>query len=147
MRLPRHSLSLWPHTRAVTNTYPAAPRASSEAIRKTVIADIKAAAKEASPEALKALKDVIANEKAPGAARVGAAVAILDRGCGQPTQAVEANVNIFGQMTDDEQKTMLAALKALKGDWQSEPNFMPIGPATRWVSPTRTDAPECAKKR
>jgi hypothetical protein len=27
---------------------------------------------------------------------------------------VEANVNIFDQMTDDEQKTMLAALEALK---------------------------------
>jgi hypothetical protein len=50
----------------------------------------------------------------PAAARVGAAIAILDRGWGKPTQAVEANVNIFDQMTDDEQKTMLAALKALK---------------------------------
>jgi hypothetical protein len=57
------------------------------------------------------------NESAPSAARVGAAIAILDRGCGKPTQAVEANVNIFDQMTDDEQKTMLAALKALKGSF------------------------------
>jgi hypothetical protein len=39
----------------------------------------------------------MANEKAPAAARVGAAVAILDRGWGKPTQAVEANVNIFDQ--------------------------------------------------
>ena len=35
---------------------------------------------------------------------------------GKPTQAVEASVNIFDQMTDDEQKAMLAALQALKGD-------------------------------
>jgi hypothetical protein len=35
---------------------------------------------------------------------------------GKPTQAVEANVSVFDQMTDDEPKTMLAALEALKGD-------------------------------
>jgi len=29
---------------------------------------------------------------------------------------VSANVSVFDQMTDDEQKTMLAALEALKGD-------------------------------
>jgi hypothetical protein len=29
-------------------------------------------------------------------------------------QAVEANVSVFDQMTDDEQKTMLAALEALR---------------------------------
>jgi hypothetical protein len=45
---------------------------------------------------------------------LGAAIAILDRGWGKPTQAVLANMNIFDQMTDDEQKTMLAALEALK---------------------------------
>jgi uncharacterized FlgJ-related protein len=43
-----------------------------------------------------------------------AAIAVLDRGWGKSTQAVEANVNIFDQMTDDEQKTLLAALEALK---------------------------------
>ena len=87
---------------------------TAEAIKKTVIADIKAAAKEASPEALKALKDVLANEKAPAAARVSAAVAILDRGWGKPEQTVSANVSVFDQMTYDEQKTMLAALEALR---------------------------------
>ena len=34
-------------------------------------------------------------------------------------------MNIFDQMTDDEQKTMLAALKALKDAYRSEPNLMP----------------------
>jgi hypothetical protein len=29
-------------------------------------------------------------------------------------QAVKANVSVFDQMTDDEQKTMLAALEALR---------------------------------
>jgi hypothetical protein len=42
------------------------------------------------------------------------AIAVLDRGWGKPEQTVSANVSVFDQMTDDEQKTMLAALKALK---------------------------------
>jgi hypothetical protein len=54
------------------------------------------------------------NDHAPSAARVGAAIAILDRGWGKPQQTVSANVSVFDQMTDDEQKTMLAALQALK---------------------------------
>ena len=37
----------------------------------------------------------------------------IEAGASQRRQ-FEANVNIFDQMTDDEQKTMLAALKALK---------------------------------
>jgi hypothetical protein len=60
------------------------------------------------------LKEAMAGPKAPGSAKITAAIAVLDRGWVKPTQAVEANVNIFDQMTDDEQKTMLAALEALK---------------------------------
>jgi hypothetical protein len=48
-----------------------------------------------------------------------AANAILDRGWGKPQQTVSANVSILDQMTDDEQKAMLAALEAFKGDQQS----------------------------
>ena len=33
---------------------------------------------------------------------------------GKPTQAVDANLSVFDQMTGDEQKTMLAALEVLK---------------------------------
>jgi hypothetical protein len=97
---------------------------TAEAIRKTVVTDIKAAAKEASPEALKALKDVIANEKAPAAARVGAAVAILDRGWGKPQQTVEVTQSVFDQMTDDEQKAMLAALAVLKAQDEDRPETL-----------------------
>jgi Family of unknown function (DUF5681) len=88
------------------------PEAKAEAIQ--AIHDVKAAAKAESADAIKTLKTVMNNESAPSAARVGAAIAILDRGWGKPTQAVEANVNIFDQMTDDEQRIMLAALAALK---------------------------------
>jgi hypothetical protein len=61
-----------------------------------------------------ALKGVMKDESKPAAARVGAAIAILDRGWGKPMQAVEANVSVFDQMTDDEQKNDAAALEALR---------------------------------
>ena len=56
------------------------------------------------------------DQKAPWSAKITAAIAVLDRGWGKPQQTVSANVKIFDQMTDDEQKAMLAALAALKGD-------------------------------
>jgi hypothetical protein len=65
-------------------------------------------------DAIKTL--VAAMNCAPWGARIAAAIAILDRGWGKPTQAVDANVSIFDRMTDDEQKTLLAALDALKAE-------------------------------
>jgi hypothetical protein len=95
---------------------PGRPKKKAEekatAIAKKAIVDVKAAAKDCTEDAIKTLKSVMKDESKPAAARVGAAIAILDRGWGKPTQAVEANVNIFDQMTDDEQRIMLAALKA-----------------------------------
>jgi hypothetical protein len=67
------------------------------------------------PTWLDALKNAMADQKAPSAAKITAAIAVLDRGWGKPQQTVSANVSVFDQMTDDEQKTMLAALEALKG--------------------------------
>jgi hypothetical protein len=43
----------------------------------------------------------------------------LGRCWGKPMQAVEATVSVFDQMTDDEQKMLLAALAALRRDWRS----------------------------
>lgn len=51
-------------------------------------ADIKAAAAKHGPAALKALIDIATDEDKPPAARVGAAVALLDRGYGKPAQAI-----------------------------------------------------------
>ena len=60
------------------------------------------------------LNEAMADPKAPWSAKITAAIAVLDRGWGKPEQTVSANVSVFDQMTDDEQKTMLAALEALK---------------------------------
>ena len=64
--------------------------------------------------AIKTLTTVMNNDHAPSAARVGAAIAILDRGWGKPTQQVAANVSFFDQMSDEEQRIMLAAFEALR---------------------------------
>jgi hypothetical protein len=80
------------------------------------VADVKAPARELTLEAMNTLKGAMANPKAPWSAKITAAIAVLDRGWGKPEQTVSANLSVFDQMTDDEQKTMLAALEALKGD-------------------------------
>jgi hypothetical protein len=82
---------------------------------RRVVADVKAAARELTLDAMDTLEKAMTDQKAR-AAKITAAIAVLDRGWGKPQQTVSANVNIFDQMTDDEQKTMLAALAALKGD-------------------------------
>jgi hypothetical protein len=50
---------------------------------------MKAAARELTPQALATLEGVMVDARAPPAARVGAATALLDRGWGKPGQGVE----------------------------------------------------------
>lgn len=61
--------------------------------------DIAAMAKEHAGAALKVLVAVANNAKAPSAARVSAATAILDRGFGKPRQSVELDGTMSGVMT------------------------------------------------
>jgi hypothetical protein len=81
---------------------------------RRVVADVKAAARELTLDAMNTLKRAMADPKAPWSAKITAAIAVLDRGWDKPEQTVSANVSVFDQMTDDEQKTMLAALEALR---------------------------------
>jgi hypothetical protein len=71
----------------------AAPQGLEPAAVETrrVVADVKAAARELTPEAMDKLKEAVADHKAPWAAKIAAAIAILDRGWGKPTQAFDAN--------------------------------------------------------
>ena len=77
---------------------------------------MKSAARDLTLYAMETLKNAMVDQKAPWSARIAAAIAVLDRGWGKPAQTVNANVSVFDQMTVDEQKAMLAALEALKGD-------------------------------
>ena len=56
--------------------------------RPRVLGDLQELAREKSPEAINILAKVMRDEKAPPAARVAAANALLDRGYGKPTQPI-----------------------------------------------------------
>lgn len=52
------------------------------------VAEVKAAAQELTQTALETLKSIAMNAAAPESARVSAAIALLDRGWGKPTQMI-----------------------------------------------------------
>lgn len=79
-------------------------------------ADLRVAAQQYSDEALKTLVEVMRNKKTGGAARAAAANAVLDRGYGKPKQEIEANINLFDRMSDDEQRAIAAALETISRD-------------------------------
>ena len=48
----------------------------------------------------KRFRDIMNNPKAPAAARISAACALLDRGYGKPSQAVDATTNVHYFVSD-----------------------------------------------
>jgi hypothetical protein len=64
----------------------------------------QAAARELTQDAIDTLASVMKDPKAPPAARISAAVALLDRGHGRPTQAVDVAVETYdySQMTNEQ---------------------------------------------
>jgi hypothetical protein len=56
--------------------------------RPKVLGDVQELARHKSPEAITTLANITNDEKAPPAARVAAANALLDRGYGKPTQPI-----------------------------------------------------------
>jgi AcrR family transcriptional regulator len=92
---------------------------------RKIIADVKAAAKELTQDAIDTLKAAMAAPGAPWAARVAAAGHILDRGWGKPTQPVDANIHWTDSIPLEEKEAMLAVLEAVKaaraGDQKKAP--------------------------
>jgi hypothetical protein len=70
------------------------PKRPATVEARKIIADVKAAAREMTPKALATLEQVMDDPKAPPAARVGAATAVLDRAWGRPTQSIEGQVDL-----------------------------------------------------
>jgi hypothetical protein len=64
--------------------------------------------------AMNTLKGAMADQRRRGVQRLLRRLQFSIGAGAKPEQTVSANVSVFDQMTDDEQKTMLAALKALK---------------------------------
>jgi Family of unknown function (DUF5681) len=81
---------------------------------RKVIADVKAAARELTQDAIDTLQDAMKAPNAPWAARVAAAGHILDRGWGKPTQPIEANVNWTDSMSLEEKEAMLVMLESIR---------------------------------
>ena len=86
MRGGRRSTSFQP---GVSGNPGGRPRRPTAVEARRIEADAKALARECAPEAVSTLKTIMLNEKAPPAARISAATALLDRGYGRPPQAVD----------------------------------------------------------
>jgi hypothetical protein len=83
------------------------------------VADVKSAARDLTLYAMETLKNAMVDQKAPWSARIAAAIAVLDRGWGKPTQAVDANLSFFDGLTDYERQALLAVLEAVQVDERS----------------------------
>jgi hypothetical protein len=66
------------------------PKRPATVVAHKIIADVKAAARELTPQALGTLQEIMEDKKAPPAARVTAATEILSRGWGRPATRLEA---------------------------------------------------------
>jgi hypothetical protein len=80
---------------------------------RQIIADVRAAARDLTQEALNTLVTVMKDSKAPAAARVSAATAILDRGHGRPTHAIRHSGAIVGYDLTKLTDKQLADLEAI----------------------------------
>jgi hypothetical protein len=82
--------------------------------RPKVIGDVQELARQKSPEAITTLANIMHDEKAPPAARVAAANALLDRGYGKPTQPISQTLATIDPSTISDEE--LAAI-AMNGGW------------------------------
>lgn len=67
-----------------------------------MVGDVRLLAKEWTFEAIETLAEVMKDKTSPPASRVAAAQSLLDRGWGKSAQIIEANVNHYDRMSDDE---------------------------------------------
>ena len=81
-------------TRGQSGNVSGRPKRPATVEAHKIIADVKAASREMTPKALATLEEVMDDPKAPPAARVGAATAVLDRAWGRPTQSIEGQVGL-----------------------------------------------------
>ena len=88
------------------------PRQPDTIVARQIFITVRAAARALTQEAIDTLAAVMRDGRAPPTARISAAVAILDRGHGRPSQAVDINVGWdLDRLTEDE----LEALERIIG--------------------------------
>ena len=73
-------------------------------------ADIRSLARSHTATAVRTLAGIMRESRAPAAARISAAIALLDRGWGKPQQEVEMNLRQKSprEMTDEELMAIIA---------------------------------------
>lgn len=81
----------------------------------TTITDL---ARQNTAEAVKTLTTIMKDKKAPEAARVSAATAVLDRGWGRPRQGVDLTVEDIPGAAEALEAARLAAQRRQRGDDQ-----------------------------
>jgi hypothetical protein len=73
--------------------------------RPKAVEEVQELARELTTEAISILREIMRNTKAPPAARVSAANAILDRGHGKPPQTIDANNTNVNYAVSDQPMT------------------------------------------
>ena len=74
---------------------------------RQIFVTVRTAARVLTQEAIDTLAAVMRNGRAPPTARISAAVALLDRGHGRPSQAVDLNIGCdLARLTDAELETL-----------------------------------------
>ena len=81
-------------------------------------ADIKAAIREHGPAFVKELVKLCKHKDAN--VRVRALKLAYDRGWGQATQHIEADINVYEDLSFDERETMLSTVRALIADIEAD---------------------------
>jgi hypothetical protein len=99
------------------------PVSEAPSVRRKILADVKQLAKEASEDAITTLVEIMKDKAAPPAARASAANSILDRGWGKPQQTIEATVNHFDRMTDEQLEAFIAGAAFGSGSGEGDPEF------------------------
>ena len=92
MRGGRRSTSFRP---GVSGNPRGRPKKARTIEARRLVTDVKAAARELTQSAIDTLARIMKNPKAPAAVRLSAAQALLDRGHGRPSQAVDVVVETY----------------------------------------------------
>jgi uncharacterized protein DUF5681 len=83
------------------------PRRPDTIVARQIFVTVRTAARVLTQEAIDALAAIMRDGRVPPTARISAAVALLDRGHGRPSQAVDLNIGCdLGRLTDDELETL-----------------------------------------
>jgi hypothetical protein len=114
---PQQSTNIWAEARLLRNmTMPFQKgKSGNPGGRPNVVGEVQTLARKYAPEAIETLRGIMENIDAPPAARISAAIALLDRGFGRPHQTSEVRTvqKPVSEMSDEE---LIARIRELEED-------------------------------